>query len=238
MQKRRNKILLYFALVFLVALLSFVFFIETQFNKVEQKPFTQASSKNWAHRGYASTEKEENTLAAVALAFQKEYKGVEIDLWFKDGQFYISHEESYVDSLPKLAEVFEKFPDDYFWLDLKNLSYSNYERISNQLDQLKKSKKSYLIESKKGLPLGLLHKKGFKTSYWMTNGNFIRQFIQKCWIIYFKYNGISMPVKEYLEKDIRKKYKHLNIHLWDKHPNPKVYQWDEVKIVLDDYEIK
>lgn len=233
----KNKRFFYIALVFLIALVSFVVFVEIQFNTLEQKPFIQDAQKNWSHRGFARTEVKENTLEAITLAFQNGYKGVEIDLWYKDGKFYLIHDENYADSLPKLSTVFHRFPDSYFWLDLKNLSYSNHKAISHQLGILKKNKKSYLIESKNGFPLGLLHKKGFQTSFWLTKGNFIRQFIQKSCIVLFKYNGISMPARTYQKKNVRKKYKHLNIHLWDKRPGSQLYQWEEVKIVLDDNEL-
>jgi hypothetical protein len=237
MKQERNKNILYPILAIFLACLGFVFAIESQFKKIEQTPFIESSSKNWSHRGYAETEKKENTLASIDRAIQNGYEGVELDLWFKEGKFYLSHDENYADSLPKLKAVFRIFPEAYFWLDLKNLSFSNYEAIANQLEQLKKSKKTYLIESKNAFPLGLLHQKGFYTTYWITNGNSFRQFIKKCWIVYFGYNGISMPAKKYQKEGIRKKYKHLNIHLWDKHPNPKIYQWEEVKIVLDDNEV-
>lgn len=236
--KKRNKSVLYLALAFSFLLIAYVFYVEMQFKRVEQKPFIIASKKNWSHRGYAQNEQEENTITAIALALQNNYKGVEIDLWFKNGQFYLSHDENFADTLPKLETIFRIFPDTYFWLDLKNLSYANYKEVANQLESLKKNKNSYFIESKNGLSLGLLHQKGFQTSYWLTNGNFVRHFIQKSWIFYFKYNGISMPATKYQKESIRKKYKHLNVHLWDKHPNPKFYQWEEVKIILDDNELK
>ena len=236
MKQKRNKRTLLWALYFLVVVIGFVFFIEYQYQNVKQELFIYSSAKNWSHRGFAQIENKENTLYAIDLAFQNDYKGVEIDLWFKNGQFYLSHDESYEDTLPKLKDVFNIFPDAYFWLDLKNLSYSNYKEIANQLNQLNKNKKTYLIESKNALPLGLIYQMEFPTSYWVTNGNPIRQFIQKCWIVYFKYNGVSMSAKLYKEENIRNQYRHLNIHLWDKHPSSELYHREEVKIILDDNE--
>jgi hypothetical protein len=234
----KNKRTLFIGLAFFFASVCFVFFIETQFKKGQQIPFIDATTKNWSHRGYAKTEEKENTKTAISLALQNDYKGVEIDIWFKEDLFFVSHEESYEDSLLQLQDVFSTFPDTYFWLDLKNLSLSNYKQIANQLEKLNKNKDTYLIESKNGLPLGLLHKKGFHTTYWVMNSNFIRHFFEKCWIVCFQYNGISMPATNYQKEHFRKKYKHLNIHLWDKQPNQGIYHWDEVKIILDDNELE
>ena len=238
MKQKRNKILLYITTCLLFMLVVFILFIEIQFKNIKQDSFAQSNNKHWSHRGYAETKNKENTLAAISMALQNGYEGVEIDLWYKNGQFYVSHDENYADSLPKLKDVFRIFHESYFWLDLKNLSYSNYKEIAKHLEKLNKDKNSYLIESKNSLYLGFLHKGGFQTSYWLINGSFIRQFIQKVWIVFFEYNGISMPAKSYQKKGMREKYKHLNIHLWENHPKPEIYEWEEIKIILDDNEVK
>jgi|GEM_PF-3207712 len=232
-----NKIIISLTIVpsFLIV---FILILNISFYNKTQPIFKESTTKRWSHRGVARNQKDENTLLSIEKAIEIGYEGVEIDLWYNNGVFFLSHDENYNDSLSTLEDVFNRFPEASFWLDIKNIKLSNYKQITNYFNNHKKNSNSYIIESKNGFALGLISWNNINTSYWVSNNGILRNLIQKLLITVFNFKAISMPASEYLNNDIRKEYKHLNIHLWAKFPQDKLYKYPEVKILLDDNELK
>src|SRR5690554_5375925 len=233
-----RKAIIIIALLSLSVVIIFTLGIAAKFKTVEQQTFFDDANKSWSHRGYAKSEAKENTIEAIEKAIQFGFKGIEIDLWYKEGAFYVTHDENYNDSLLQLEKVFAKFPDALFWLDLKNLNYKNAKEIGSKLNQFQKSKESYIIESKNGIAVGMMYNKGFNTSFWLANRRGWRGFYEKTMLVFFQYNAVSMPAVDYQIKETRNIYKHLNVHLWGKNPDSSIYQLPEVKIVLNDKELE
>ncbi len=89
----------------------------------------------FAHRGYVIDKSPENSIAALHNAYKSNFNGVEIDLWFIDDKFYIVHDQPEVIDLANLAllQDFLIYEDFGYWLDFKNLDFSNYKKAINCL---------------------------------------------------------------------------------------------------------
>lgn len=82
----------------------------------------------------------ENSIAGLKIIRDLGFKGVELDFWFFDGDFYIKHDKPNFDELSKLPKIRNclLFRNDIeYWLDFKNLQQSNLD------DAIKKLKSEF-----------------------------------------------------------------------------------------------
>ena len=91
--------------------------------------------KIFAHRGYIDENSPENSISSLNKAYNYGFDGVEIDLWFIDDKFYITHDQPEAKELANLAllQDFLIYKDFGYWLDFKNLDISNYKKAINCL---------------------------------------------------------------------------------------------------------
>ena len=91
--------------------------------------------KIFAHRGYIDKNLQENSISSLNKAYNYGFDGVEIDLWFIDDKFYITHDQPEAEELSNLAllQDFLIYEDFGYWLDFKNLDISNYKKAINCL---------------------------------------------------------------------------------------------------------
>lgn len=78
----------------------------------------------WAHRGWGEPE---NSAAAVAAAREAGFVGVEVDVWWKQGQLRVAHRHD--DAETPLVEVLAPAGPLAVWLDLKNLADAPVEDV-------------------------------------------------------------------------------------------------------------
>ena len=50
--------------------------------------------KLFAHRGFVENNMKQNSIASLKNAFEKGFKGVEFDIWWIDGEFFVKHDKS------------------------------------------------------------------------------------------------------------------------------------------------
>ena len=164
------KLIIYRILTILIIMISISYFCA---NNLIKKRINRKSIL--AHRGYWKTNDEQNTLKSVQEAIKRNFKGVEIDIFYDESKrdFVVSH-DSYDEptnllSLKQLLQL--DTPSDFiFWLDLKNLSFKNafscrkkFIQYNKQFDNL-----FMFVESISYLGLLLLSSKSnIKTSYWI-----------------------------------------------------------------------
>ena len=87
----------------------------------------------WSHRGYRQEGAAENTVASLKAAYLKGYKGVELDLWYLDGNLRLHHNKPKRFSFSKLP-LLRKYLKTYkhklrYWFDLKNINEKNCDSI-------------------------------------------------------------------------------------------------------------
>ena len=128
-----------------------------------------------AHRANRVNPKDKNTLGSVQEAKKKNFKGVEIDIFYDElmCDFVISH-DPYDDptNLLSLKQVLELDipPDFILWLDLKNLSVKNAFSCRKKIIQYNKKYDNVFMFVESTHYLGLLlvsTLSNIKTSYWI-----------------------------------------------------------------------
>jgi len=230
-------------LLFVVIVLHLCFMF--LFYNSNQNPFYEGTNKKWSHRG-VSINCSENTICSIQEALNQNYSGVEIDVWFYNQDLIVRHDRN-SSAILTLNEVFEKFPNSKFWIDLKNLNSNNVDAITELFLKLKLKNSNFIIESKNAYVLSKLYQKGFKCCLWLSpsksvfSKSFLKEIYNKYLITCYKFNAISMPLQVYNSERVMNEYGHLNIHLWtDLDTNTINYQKisaiEEVKIILDDQE--
>ena len=148
---------------------SWVIFRNEQLNRFYLMLY-EPSQKFWAHR-CDSVEKVE--------LMSKKYSGVEIDAVFYDAapvgkKFDISHDEQSSINYPleDFMTTISEHQDTKIWFDFKNLNQENAEASLTELEYLLAKygieKKRFIIESHDYKDLGLYHKYGFYTSFYVS----------------------------------------------------------------------
>ena len=77
----------------------------------------------WAHRGLRGPLAAPNTTAAMRAAADAGFPGVEMDLWWRDGALIVAHDAN-EQGHPFAQVVSGVGPEQYLWLDFKQLSAS------------------------------------------------------------------------------------------------------------------
>ncbi len=93
--------------------------------------------KLFAHRGFVENNMKQNSIASLKNAFEKGFKGVEFDIWWIDGEFFVKHDkpaEKELFLLPRLQDYLVHKNELEYWIDFKNLDEKN---IDNALKKLK-----------------------------------------------------------------------------------------------------
>jgi len=94
----------------------------------------------WSHRGYTNKESEENTITSLKKAYNKGYRNIEFDIWYKKGDLILKHDkparkELKKEELTTLKNYLSVHKNKmHYWMDFKNLSKIN---IGKALDRLK-----------------------------------------------------------------------------------------------------
>lgn len=93
--------------------------------------------KLFAHRGFVENNMKQNSIASLKNAFEKGFKGVEFDIWWIDGEFFVKHDKpagKELFLLPRLQDYLVHKNELEYWIDFKNLDEKN---IDNALKKLK-----------------------------------------------------------------------------------------------------
>ena len=138
LKKVINRILLFtLGIVLLLVAVNVVLFVE--FDNVKQAIFYEGSDKAWSHRG-DNRMTGGNTIASTQSALKNGYSGIEVDVWFdtERNKLLASHEYRFDKKTEALVDFFQQFPNEYFWIDLKNLNKNHYDVILNELNSLQK----------------------------------------------------------------------------------------------------
>jgi len=95
----------------------------------------------FAHRGFASGNISQNSIASLKAAYENDFRGVEFDIWFLNSKLVLKHDMpqvSEINSLPQFADYFSYGNEIYYWLDFKNLDEKNAAEtlalVKQQLD--------------------------------------------------------------------------------------------------------
>ncbi len=92
--------------------------------------------KLFAHRGFVENNMKQNSIASLKNALNKGFKGVEFDIWWLDGEFFIKHDEPREKEkflLPRLQDYFVYENQLEYWLDFKNLNQNNIDKALQKL---------------------------------------------------------------------------------------------------------
>ena len=93
--------------------------------------------KLFAHRGFVENNMKQNSIASLNNASTKGFGGVEFDIWWIDGEFFVKHDkptEKEQFLLPRLQDYLVHKNKLEYWIDFKNLDEKN---IDNALKKLK-----------------------------------------------------------------------------------------------------
>lgn len=154
----RKKWLIVFVVIFLIAI-PFVFFSTTFLRYAWPQ-------KVWAHKV--------NTLEKLEEATQF-FSGIELDVVYDDvsKSFEVNHppDSSIQLLLSKYLQVGATYPNCRYWLDMKNLTDSNFVQAATTLSQCVKSVKlqssNIIVESPHPEFLPAFQKFGFNTSFYV-----------------------------------------------------------------------
>jgi len=100
--------------------------------------------KVFAHRGFVQNNIKQNSIASLKNAVKNNFTAIEFDIWFFDGEFYLSHDKPTqlsLNNLPRFRDylLFENRLD--YWIDFKNLNEQNIVDALELINRdIKKSK--------------------------------------------------------------------------------------------------
>ncbi|MDA3778958.1 MAG: hypothetical protein PF487_01800 [Bacteroidales bacterium] len=210
--------------------------------------YNDSSNKLWRHRV--------NSVEDLKK-YSKLFKGVELDVFFypESGEFNVEHDEDSSLNL-LLIDYFGAISNpqnNYFWIDIKNLSNENVEQLIKRLGFILDKyelRKNAICESWHVNPLNTMNEAGIYTSYWIPSFqydgeisekqnvklNSILKNLEKC-----KHNAISAPYQ--MLPFIKDHLANCNVHLWtnglkteeDKNKIKEMQKYESVKVVLIDY---
>ncbi len=96
--------------------------------------------KIYSHRGYVegASEIEQNTIASLHNAYKNNFRKIEFDLWFLEGNFFLNHDQphdDHLEKLPSLSDYFFYGNEMQYWLDFKNMNEGNVEAAAIELQK-------------------------------------------------------------------------------------------------------
>ena len=89
--------------------------------------------KIFAHRGFATKQAPENSIASLEEAHKRKFIGIEFDVWFINDSLLINHDlpqKNAIKNLPQLQDYLIFKNDFEYWIDFKNLDKSNIEKAA------------------------------------------------------------------------------------------------------------
>ncbi len=95
--------------------------------------------KLFAHRGFVENNMKQNSIASLKNAFEKGFKGVEFDIWWIDGEFFVKHDkpaEKELFLLPRLQDYLVHKNELEYWIDFKNLDEKNIDNVLKKLKEV------------------------------------------------------------------------------------------------------
>lgn len=213
-------------LILTVLFVTFYLVTNYMFNSTVYDAKLTSTPQVWAHAAYLDKSRS-NPLNLIGKAFQNGASGVELDVFYdeKTQDFVLTHDNPYFRYEGKLFflhQVFERFKQrGYYWIDFKNLSFSNYSKARDRmLKLLNKYQLFHLVyvESTNGLLLRTYSSHGIRTIFWIAyDRNWTRPFkflYLKAIIGFSRFNGISSPYQRIGDPYFMKTFGHLPIFLF------------------------
>jgi len=180
----------------------------------------ESFDKIWLHMGYHNEQIKANSVHSVAEAFASGHAGVELDIHYISdlNQIIVCHDlpESYQDALyldELLKNTAPKNKKQYFWLDFKNLSYSNASEALQLLsDVLARNQllNNVLVESSNPFMVRKMRSFGLKGTWGVFYGYNSARFDEKnistfkSLAVLSKCEMVSLPWETYDENAQRK----------------------------------
>jgi len=246
MKKTFRKSIIVLSIVAAISL-AFYIYVSYKFNSTKYQHKLSSTPQVWAHSAYLDLQRS-NPLKVIEKAFLNGARGIELDVFFDENtqRFVLSHDAPYFrygGKLFYLHQVFERFKSrGYYWIDFKNLSFSNYEKArSRMLNLLTKHKLFHhvYVESTHGLLLRTYSQKGIRTIFWIVyENNWTRHFkilYIKSIIAFSRFNAISSPYQRVGDSYFMKTFSHLPIFLFTlnkKHLFNRYIQDKRVRVIL------
>lgn len=184
---------------FLMAMLSSVFFLKSEYKNKKFRLY----SRYWRHR--------QNSIEFVKRSLKEGFQGVEVDIHFSGGKFFLTHDpkDSYqgVDTLEELLEATKGEPYN-LWLDFKNLGFLNARKACSILTLLFDKYRIYttaFVESKNFQSLHICRQAKIPVTFWMSFSPDTSYGKIKYWFYKFvqrRYNFQFVSVDKYLGKEV------------------------------------
>ncbi len=211
--------------LFIISLCCLTVYIYTSFNRYVHSLELDNEQEIWSHRG-VHNRLQENSLEAFQLAKEQGFKGVEIDVFYDNGKFVVSHDKPYQlvnGEILLLSQVFKQFESElFYWIDLKNINRRNKNEVASNLNEIFNGyeglQEKVFIESGNGLALRRLSKKGLNCIYWVQFSRsqpkqFLKLIFIKAVILNSHFKGISSDFR-FVDKTFRKQFKNLNWYIF------------------------
>lgn len=210
-----KKIILLISLVTVLSI-SFLAIVSFSIPISTNEHITGDKAQIWRHRT--------NDLGLANIHCQN-FEGLEIDVVYEEGQNYfdIRHELDEKPSQLNLQEIFEVINKEkcFIWIDLKNLSVKNVQKIIVHLNELDKSfqiKKRIIIESPEAATLNEIGQAGYFTSYWVPHythsiPNYMK-FYMRTRINLHRYTFTALSAHAHMLPFLEFFYPKANYHVW------------------------
>ena len=210
--------------------------IESVFKSKSSLPF-KSTSKVWAHRV--------NSYKRLTNVLKYGFEGIEIDLHFSNGHFYISHDQEGIKDNITLKQFLEHVPQEIsIWFDLKNLQSSNVFEVEKsylELDKIFSILNRSFIESRNGYTLSSLASNGINTLFWINPHNnstifHLRNISNKLIIATSNFIGVSTSHEGFSNRTLST-YSHLSLFTFTVNNDKKISELkknDKFKVILTD----
>ncbi|MAF79073.1 MAG: hypothetical protein CME63_13255 [Halobacteriovoraceae bacterium] len=239
MKTKLNTIIKYF----IICCITFSFLLTLGLGSLEylysSKDFPEPSFHKdiWKHRV--------NSIDHLEQTIQQGFKGIEIDLYFKNQKFLVTHESPTENSKLTLEDFLKTIPTDFnLWLDLKNLTKKNIKLVTdrfNELDTQFNLRPRSHIESQNGWALRELSHANIQSLFWIypypnTRAHYFYNLKNKFIILSSDFIGISMD-HSLVNKRVLNTFENIPLFLFTLNQIEEFEKFedlDELKVVLTD----
>ncbi len=84
----------------------------------------------FAHRGFCQENNSQNSIASLKAAYEKDFRAIEFDIWFIEGELLLKHgEPKKQEALPFFCDYLKFGNELNYWLDFKNLNEANAAEV-------------------------------------------------------------------------------------------------------------
>lgn len=84
----------------------------------------------FAHRGFWQENNSQNSLKSLKAAYEKDFRAIEFDIWFIEGELLLKHEAPKPQEVLPFFRDYLKFGNELnYWLDFKNLNEANAAEV-------------------------------------------------------------------------------------------------------------